>query len=405
MDIDLLDPANFHHGQPYDLYRWLRENDPVHWHENPKGRGFWVLSRYSDIKAVEANSELFSSEPNTVISDDNVVGDETHKHLIFSDPPHHTAHRKFLTPELSLAAVRSGQEKMTELADQIIDEVIEKGTCDLVEDISGRLASFVIADLLGLPREESLVLFHASDVLTQGGSTLEGPGAEAMATMFQHAGQAWARFSGAETEGALSRIAHGEIAGNPVDEFQFMIDFQLLVSAGSDTSRNVLSTGMLALFEHPDQHRLLVEDPTLVPRAVEEILRWDPPIIFQARTATRDTELHGRKIERGQKVVSYYGAGNRDPEVFENPETFDITRSPNPHLTFGAGRHFCLGSHLARQELITMFTALVKRMPDLKPAGPARWHDLPEVPSVAGPASIPVEFAPGPRVAAKATAS
>lgn len=404
MDIDLLDPAAFRTGQPYDQYRWLRENDPVHWHENPGGRGFWVLTRHADIKAVEVDSELFSSEPNTVISDDNVVGDETHKHLIFSDPPHHTAHRKFLTPELGLHQVRRGQEQMDELVALIVDEVIERGSCDLVEDIAGHLASFVIADLLGLPREESLALFHAADVLTQGASTLEGEGAQAMETMYRHAGEAWKRFSGPETDGALSRIAHGEIAGVPVDEFQFSIDFQLLVSAGSDTSRNVVSTGMLRLFENPDQHQKLVADPSLVPKAVEEILRWDPPIVFQARTATRDTELHGRKIAKGQKVVSYYGAGNRDPEVFENPEVFDISRSSNPHLAFGAGRHFCLGSHLARQELVSMFTELVTRMPDLRPAGEARWHELPVVPSVMGPASIPVEFTPGPRVGARATA-
>jgi cytochrome P450 len=405
MDVNLLDPAAFRSGQPYAAYRWLRENDPVHWHEFPEGGGFWVLSRYADIKAVENDWELFSSEPNTVLTDDNVVGDRTHRHLIFSDPPHHTAHRRFLSPELGLPRVRATRAEMQDLVDAVIDEVIEKGVCDLVEDISGRMASFVIADLLGLPREESLSLFHASDVLTQGGSTLEGPGAEAMALMYRHAAEAWARFSEQEGDDTLTRIAHGEVAGVPVDAMQFAIDFQLLVSAGSDTSRNVVSTGMLALFAHPEQHRLLVEDPALVPRAVEEILRWDPPIIFQRRTATRDTVLGGKDIARGDKVVSYYGAGNRDPEVFADPEVFDVTRTANPHLTFGAGRHFCLGSHLARQELNLMFAALVRRMPDMRPAGEARWHDLPAVPSVAGPASIPVAFTPGPRVGAAAAGS
>lgn len=405
MEVNLLDPGSFGPSQPYDEYRWLRENDPVYWHEIPAGGGFWTLTRHADIKAVEMDSELFSSEPNTVISDDNVVGDETHRHLIFSDPPHHTAHRKFLSPELGLHRVRATQAEMRELVDAVINRVIEKGECDLVEDIAGRMASYVIADLLGLPREESLELFHAADVLTRGGSTLEGEGAEAMQLMYRHAGQAWAKFSAQdEDEGTLSRVAHGEIAGVPVDEFQFGIDFQLLVSAGSDTSRNVVSTGMLALFEHPDQHRMLVENPSLVPQAVEEILRWEPPIIFQRRTATRDTVIGGKNIAKGDKVVSFYGAGNRDPEVFDRPESFDITRTSNPHLTFGAGRHFCLGSHLARQELILMFTALAERMPDVRPAGPARYHDLPEVPSVSGPASIPVTFTPGQRVGAPVTA-
>jgi cytochrome P450 len=361
-----------------------------------------VLARHADIKAAETDSELFSSEPNTVLSDDNVVGDEKHRHLIFSDPPHHTEHRKFLSPELGLHRVRATQAEMRELVDSVIDEVIEKGECDLVEDISGRMASYVIADLLGLPREESLALFHAAAVLTRGGSTLEGPGAEAMEVLYRHAGQAWARFSGQPGNDTLSRIAHGEIAGVPVDEFQFSIDFQLLVSAGSDTSRNVVSTGMLALFEHPEQHRALAENPALVPRAIEEILRWEPPIIYQARTATRPTVLGGKRIAKGDKVASYYGAGNRDPEVFARPETFDTTRTANPHLTFGAGRHFCLGSHLARQELTLMFTALVERIPDMRLAGPARWYEYPEAPSVAGPVSIPVTFTPGRRIAGRA---
>ncbi|WP_067672958.1 cytochrome P450 [Nocardia miyunensis] len=401
MDVNLLDPAAFRTRQPYEVYRWLRANDPVHWHANPEGRGFWVLTRHADIKVLETNSEVFSSEPNTLLNDEHLVGDETHKQLLFSDPPRHTAHRRYLAAELSLTQVRSKQADMGELVDAVIDEVIEKGECDLVEDISGKLASFVIADLLGLPRQESLELFHASDVLTRGGSLLEGPGAEALAVMNQHAGDAWKTFSsGQGNDGALARIVRTEIDGMPIDQMQFAIDFYLLVAAGGDTSRNALSTGMLALFQHPEQHRMLVENPSLVPQAVEEILRWDPPIIFQARTATRDAEVGGQKIAKGEKVVSYYGAGNRDPEVFTDPETFDITRKSNPHLTFGAGRHFCLGSHLARQELVIMFTAIMSRMPDIKLAGPAQWHDLPEVPSVSGPASIQVSFTPGQRKSA-----
>jgi cytochrome P450 len=405
VNVNLLDPAVFHCGQPYEVYRRLRENDPVHWHEFPEGRGFWVLTRHADIKAVETDWELFSSEPNTVLTDDNVVGDSTHRHLIFSDPPHHTEHRAFLSPELGLSRVRSRRGDMRELIDAVIDEVIEKGECDLIKDISGRMASYVIADLLGLPREESLTLFYASEVLTRGGSTLEGPGAEAMAVMYQHATDAWTRFSGRSGDDTLTRIAHGEIAGVPVDELQFAIDFHLLVSAGSDTSRNVVSTGMLSLLQHPDQHQKLAADLTLVPRAVEEMLRWNPPIIYQRRTATRDTVLGGKDIAQGDKVVSYYGAGNRDPEVFDNPEVFDITRTRNPHLTFGAGPHVCLGSHLARQELNLMFTALLERMPDLAPAGPVQWPDLGDVPSVGGPASMPVTFTPGPRVGTSAAVS
>ncbi|WP_169816233.1 cytochrome P450 [Nocardia miyunensis] len=398
MEINLLDPALFSGGQPYDVYRWLREHDPVHWHDDPKyGPGFWALTRHADIRAVESDSETFSSEPNTVLATDTVMGDETHRHLIFSDPPHHTAHRKFLSPELGLPRVRRSHEQMTQLIDDIIDAVIERGECDLVSDISGRLASFVIADLLGLDREEALELFWAVEILTRANSRTEGPGARALQVFAEHSAQAWKKFSAADGDDTLTRIAHGEIGGVPVDEQQFAMDFHLLVNAGSDTSRNAVSTGVIALLQHPRQHRMLLDDPGLVPGAVEEILRWDPPIIYQRRTATRDTTIAGTPIAEGDKVVSFYGAGNRDPEVFEQPETFDITRNTNPHLTFGTGRHFCLGAHLARQELVLMFTALLARMPDLRLAGQPSWHELDELPAVNGPARVPVEFTPGAR--------
>jgi cytochrome P450 len=396
MDIDLLDPTLFYDGQPYQLYRALRETDPVHWQDNPADSasgGYWALMRHADIKAVETDSETYSSEPNTVINDDNVIGDETHKHLIFSDPPHHTDHRKLLSTEFAAPQVRSGQVQMDALVNEVIDRVIEKGECDLVDDLAGRMASYVIADLMGLPREESLELFEAAAVLTRGGSTLEGPGAQALQTVYQHGTNAWQDVDAGN--GILRRISAAQILGTPMDELQFQMDFQLLISAGSDTSRNLVATGMTRLFEHPDQHRALVEDPSRVPQAVEEMLRWDPPIVYQRRTATRDAEIGGKQIRKGQKVVAYYGAGNRDPEVFTDPETFDISRTTNPHLTFGAGRHFCLGSHLARQELVAMFTALMIRMPDLRPTAPTTWYRYPDAPAVVGPTSMPVTFTPG----------
>lgn len=406
MDINLLDPANYVVGQPYEQYRHLRETDPVHWHEEMDGGpGYWALMRHADIKAVETDSETFLNAPTTLINDAARVGDEVHQHLIFSDPPHHTDHRKFLSPELSPLAVRNGHERLQELVDDIIDRVIERGECDFIEDIAGRMASFVMADLIGLPREQSLVMFDAAATLARGADTSKGPGLEAATIMYQWADEARAERLKNPREDMLTRIANGEVLGIPFDEFQFQLDFQLLVSAGSDTSRNVLATGMRRLFENPEQYRQLVEDPTLVPKAVEEMLRYDPPIVFQRRTVTRDVVLGGKEIKAGQKVASYYGAANRDPEMFSDPDTFDIHRFPNPHLAFGAGRHFCLGSHLARAELIAMFTAIVTRMPDMQPVGETVWHECPETPSVVGPFSMRVKFTPGPRLSGATNAA
>lgn len=399
MEINLLDPASFAAGPPYDAYRYLRENDPVHWHEESYGGpGYFAITRYIDVKAVETDSDTFANAPTVIINDAAVAGDETHKHLIFSDPPHHTEHRKFLSPELGVLAVRSGEERLEELVNDIIDRVIEKGECDFVEDIAGRMASFVMADLIGLPREQSLVMFEAAATLARGADQTSGEGLAAATTMYQWADEARKERLETPRDDMLTRIANGVVMDIPFDDYQFQLDFQLLVSAGSDTSRNALATGMQRLFENPDAHRALVEDPSLVPLAVEEILRFDPPIVSMRRTLQADAAIGGVEMRKGQKVAVYYGAANRDPEVFTDPDTFDISRSPNPHLSFGAGRHFCLGTHLARAELVAMFTALVTRLPDLRAAGPMTWVQSLETPTVVGPESLPVSFTPGKRV-------
>jgi cytochrome P450 len=399
MEIDLLDPAHYVQGQPYELFAWLRENDPVHWHAEPDGGpGFYALTRYADVKALETDGDTYGNAPTTLISDTAVQGGGDHQHLIFSDPPHHTPHRKMLSPELSVMAVRSQQDVLEGLCNDIIDRVIEKGECNFVDDIAGRMASFVMADLVGLPREQSLVMFDAAAKLARGMDPSHGEGHEAMVTLYTWASEAYKERIASPREDMLTKISQAEVLGIPFDETQFQLDFQLLVSAGSDTSRNVLATGMNRLFQHPEAHRALVEDPSLIPQAVEEMLRFDPPIVFQRRTATRDAVFAGEEIAQGTKLVSYYGAANRDPEAFSDPDTFDIHRNPNPHLAFGAGRHFCLGSHLARAELVTMFTALLARMPDLKPVGAGTWEQHPQTPSVVGPTEIPVTFTPGVRL-------
>ncbi|MEX5635882.1 cytochrome P450 [Parafrankia sp. FMc2] len=399
MEIDLLDPAHYVEGQPYELYKYLRENDPIHWHaEHDGGPGFYALTRYADVKALETASDTFGNAPTTLISDTAVQGDADHHHLIFSDPPHHTPHRKMLSPELSPMTVRSQHDVLNGLVNDIIDRVIEKGSCDFVEDIAGWMASFVMADLIGLPREQSLAMFDAAAVLARGSDPSYGIGAEAAKTLYAWASDAYRERIDAPREDMLTKITQAEVLGRPFDEHQFQLDFQLLVSAGSDTSRNVLATGMNRLFQHPEAHQALVDDPSLVPAAVEEMLRYDPPIVFQRRTALRDAEFNGIPVSEGTKLVSYYGAANRDPSVFSDPDTFDIHRNPNPHLAFGVGRHFCLGSHLARAELVAMFTALVTRMPDLRPTGPVVWHQHPQTPSVVGPTEIPVRFTPGERI-------
>ncbi|MFV8054708.1 cytochrome P450 [Mycobacterium sp. 48b] len=397
-DVRLHDPALFREGSPNELIKYLRENDPVHWTEETDGPGYWAVTRYDDIKQIELDSETYSNEPVVTISDLNTKGsDENHKMLIYSDAPWHTEHRKKIAPELSLSRVRKGREGMDSLVNLIVDMVIEKGEADLVTDLSGKMASYAIADLMGLDREHSLSMFRAAEILNQNIDTNSGIGLEATMTLVQHAAEAYNERQENPRNDTLTRLTKGEIQGRPADELQFNLDFMLFIAAGSDTSRNVLSTGMLTLLQHPEAWNMLRDNPERMPKAIEEMLRYNPPIMVMRRTTTRDTELRGRKIKQGQKVVIYYAGANRDPAVFEDPDKFDITRKVNPHMSFGAGRHHCLGAHLARLELTSMFDTMLRRMPDMELAGPVVWPEPGDVPMVTGPEHMPIRFTPGER--------
>jgi cytochrome P450 len=323
------------------------------------------------------------------------VADEDHYHLIFTDPPHHTLHRQFLTPELAPISVRNLTDHMEVVVDDILDEVVERGECDFVPDVAGKLASYVTADFLGLPRPLVVELYKASDTIATAPTLQSGDGLAARTMMFTTAQEIYADRRARPRPDMLTRMAHGEVDGRAVDEAQFAIDFLLLVVAGGDTTRNVVAGGMEQLFSHPAQWASLLEDdPKVIASAVEEMLRWTTPIVHQRRLATKQTEINDQAIEKGQKVVAFFGAANRDPDVFTDPERFDIFRSPNAHVAFGFGPHFCLGSHLARLEMKAMFHGIVRRLPDLEQTGPAAWLNPNEaaVPQLIGPKTLPVRF-------------
>jgi cytochrome P450 len=404
LDINLLHPSGYTQGQPFEQMLWLQEHKPVFWHAEPNGGpGFWALTRYADIKTAEGDWKLFSSQPAKVHwKQAGDFSDDRHRNLLFQDPPAHTEHRKYMANELNPMPVRQMRARVDAIVHEIIDQVIEQGECDLVTDIAGRLASYVTADLLGLPREEAVELYEASEVLNNAPSLSEGEGLAALEKMFRHGQAVFDDRRNEPRADMLTRLAHVEFQGAPVDELHFKLDFLLLVTAGGDTSRNVVAGGTSALFDNPDQRALLGDgsDETIVVSAVEEMLRWVTPIVYQRRVATADTVINGQQIKEGERLFSFYGAGNRDPRVFKDPMSFNVRRTPDAHLAFGFGRHFCLGSHLARLELLAMFTAMLKRMPDLEPTRPTEWlHSGAQVaPTVVGPRSMPVRFTPGPRL-------
>jgi cytochrome P450 len=397
--IDLTAPASFAAGQPHAQFRWLRANDPVHWHAEADGPGFFALTRHGDVSAVGRDSATFSSVPTILIPDPgpglelNIDG---HQMMLTMDPPRHTRYRRLVSREFTPRASAAQGARIRELAGQIVDAVIERGQCDLVDDVAGELPSYVIAELLGLPLDDGRELYRLTETIHSAPESLpEGAAAGAVMKMFGYASGVIAEKRARPRDDLATKLLHAEVDGQKVDDLDFQLFFMLLVDAGGDTTRNLVGGGMLALFEHPAERAKLSRDlDGLLPSAVEEMLRWVSPVVYMRRTATRDCELGDKKVRAGQKVVMYYGAANRDPAVFADPERFDVGREPNPHVAFGGGgAHFCLGSHLARIEIEAMLREVLTRMPDVEPTGPAEWLAST---FISGPKHLPVRFRPGP---------
>ena len=403
MKIDLISPGSFAQGHPFEQYRWLRDNAPVYWHEDSRESGvageragFWVLSRYEDIFRVGHDPKRFSSEPTIMIDDPapgaTVLGDPDNpkKMMLTMDPPMHTRYRKLISREFMPGQATALVPRLSELAGQIVDAVIDRGHCDFVADIAGEMPSFVIAELMGLPLADGRKLYELTEIIHTSAEALpEGASENAVIQMFGYAAQVFEEKTNNPADDLASQLIHSEIDGEKMDLLDFQLFFMLLVDAGGDTTRNLLSAGMLALLEHPDQLAALRADPALVPNARDELLRWVSPVIYMRRTATEDVELNGQKILSGDKVVMYYGSANRDQDAFDEPDTFDISRPAAKHLAFGHGTHVCLGQNIARAEIDTMLNEVLGRMHDLELSEPPVW-----LPSnfISGPQTMPVSF-------------
>ncbi|GAA4680825.1 cytochrome P450 [Pseudonocardia yuanmonensis] len=391
--MDLLDPNAFAGGHPHELYRRLREHDPVHRHAEPGGPGFWALTRYADVRAVGRDAETFSSEPTIMIADPLEPGDGVHKMMLMADGADHTRLRRITSADFVPRAARLLRPRIAELAREIVGAVEGRGECDLVTDLAGLMPSYVIAELLDIPHADGVALYDLTEAIhasPEDGRT--GPtGAEAVQLMFGHAHELWERKRAHPGDDLASRIVHASAGDRPLDELDFALYFLLLIDAGGDTTRNLVAGGMEALFAHPEQLTELRADPDgLLPTAVEELLRWVSPVVYMRRRATRDTVLGGREIAAGDKVVLYYGAANRDPARFPEPERLDLRRTPNDHLAFGGGPHFCLGAHVGRLEIDAMLREILA-LPGLEPAGPVKWQ---RSTFITGPRRMPVRFVP-----------
>ncbi|MET0151367.1 MAG: cytochrome P450 [Candidatus Binatia bacterium] len=400
--IDLLDLRQYEtEGQPHDLFRWLRRNDPVHRHAEPNGPGFWAVTRYHDVEAVSRDPATYSSALGGIMiangSAEELAG--ARSMMLYMDPPRHVRYRKLVRAAFTPASAEAVKPRIAELSVKIVDEVIERGECDFVGDIAGELPSYVIAALMGIPLDDGRRLYLLTEKMHSDPSVVSPEDQRAASLeMLGYAREIAARKRRRPGDDLASVLVDAEVEGERLSDEEFDWFFLLLVNAGGDTTRNLVAGGLEVLFRNPGELRRLQGDlDRLLPSSVEEMLRYCSPVVHMRRTATRDAELRGHRIAAGDKVVMFYGSANRDEDVFANPDRFDIARAPNEHVAFGAGGpHFCLGAHIARAEAQAIFREVLTRMPDVEPAGAV--ERLASI-FIAGPRRMPVRFSPGSRSA------
>jgi cytochrome P450 family 142 subfamily A polypeptide 1 len=388
-EVDALDPTLYVRGVAHDVFRWMRENDPVH---RDEVNGIWVVSKYEDVSYVERQPELFCSGQGVRPKG----GGADALSIVSMDDPEHARQRRLISRGFTGSRITQLMDHIRELARGLVDAVAAKGECDFVDDIAKQLPLIVIAEMLGLAVDQREQLAHWSDTM------MAGEGADADDPRQAAAGEAWGEYitylvglleerraeprddlisvllSSADA-GEISfdhaalqnRVEEGSLGdGLGLGSDDLLAFLVLLLVAGNETTRNALSGGMLALSSFRVERDKLVADMGLVNSATEEILRYVSPVISFSRTVTRDTELRGRTLHTGDVLLNVYPSANRDADIFADPGAFHVDRSPNLHLAFGTGPHFCLGANLARTEIRILLEELLTRLPDIHvPAG------------------------------------
>ncbi|WP_342374417.1 cytochrome P450 [Myxococcus stipitatus] len=355
----------------------MRREAPVYFHQEPDGgTGFWAITRHEDIITISRDPATYSSyRGGTSIEDYSQEDLSLIRFMMLNmDPPQHVKYRRLVSSGFTPVAITYLEPRIRAVTKEILDKVVHVREFDFVTSIAAELPLQVIAELVGIPHEERHQLFAWSNRLIDyddsGRARSFDDAKMAAMEMWQYANQLAARNQGREGKDLVSVLMNAEVDGEKLNEAEFDAFFLLLIVAGNETTRNLISGGMLALMEHPEELAKLRANPALLPTAVEEMLRWVSPVVCFRRTVTRDTVLRGQQLREGDKVVLFYPSANRDESVFENPGRFDISRFPNEHIAFGIGQHYCLGTSLARLEIRVMFEELMKRLDGLELAGP-----------------------------------
>jgi cytochrome P450 len=363
-----LHSPDFYAGDPYPAYRELRATAPVCWNDVTK---FWALLKYEDIRFVSSSPALFTSTKGITIPDPAMPSPVQEGNLIFSDPPRHRQLRKLINSGFTRRRVAVLEPKIREIVRGILDGIEPGSVHEFAEEIAAPLPTRMIAELIGAPPDDWEQFRAWSDAATgTADPEIELDSSVAMGQLFEYFQKLIAARRAEPRDDLLSVLAEAEIDEHRLTDEDLLNFAFLLLVAGNETTRNLIALGTLALISHPDQRRLLVENPALIPGAVEEMLRWNSPVVHMARTAAADVEIRGQRIAEGDVVVMLYGSANRDEDVFgSDSEEFKVTRHPNPHIAFGCGEHSCVGAQLARLEATVMFEELLGRFPKLELVG------------------------------------
>jgi cytochrome P450 len=392
LTLDQVDLENdvFAERVPHETFALLRREAPVYWYDWPGGRGFWCVTKHADVVTVSKDTKTFSSAQGANLEDLDEDARVARQSMLETDPPNHSRLRSLVGPPFTPRAVRAYEVALRELTREILDRALPMGEFDFVEEIARELPIRVLARLLGVPESDNGRLIDWGDRMIMNTDPEftdvlhDSPESDAYRLvpfrspaaleLFEYGHAIAAERRADPTDDLVSKLVHTEIDGEMLTEREFDTMFLLLVVAGNETTRQAIAHGMHALLEHPDEWARLRDDPQLVwDTGADEILRWSSPVLHFRRTATVDTEIRGRAIREGEKVVVWYVSANFDEDVFDMPERFDVGRSPNPHVTFGGGGpHFCLGAHLARLEVQVLFSELLPRLAGMEPAGPVR---------------------------------
>ena len=393
-DINLSDLEFW--AAPYEtreaVFRRLRAEKPISFHPEPEipgemaipilpGPGYWAVTRHADITEISRHPELYcSGKSGSTIMDMPPEFLEFLGSMINMDDPRHSRLRRIVSASFNPRMVKDLEASVRQIATQIVDEAIAAGEGDFVPMVAARLPLKIICDLMGVPESDYDTVLNATNTLLGGGDPEFFPEDQDPSLLLMNSIMSLNTLMDElakdrlenPTDDLTSALLHANVDGESLTHSELCSFFLLLLVAGNETTRTAINHGLWALTEHPDQRQVWLDDiDGVTPTAVEEIVRWASPVIFMRRTVTEPTTLSGHEFAEGDKVIIFYNSANRDETVFEDPDTFDLRRDPNPHIGFGAaGPHFCLGAHLARREISVMFGELLTRVPQIRASAP-----------------------------------